>query len=265
MVFTLLGAAFSVAQAQREPPVDSLIANFIERGTLSSWGPYQLFIGCPALKDWQERGFRQLASADLSWQRTNELAGAWAGALRDCSDRRLEQWYFEHLNAAIRRGEGERMYRFWVALSIADSPPIRDYLRGVMLDVSMPESGRNGAGTVLFERFGEEERLREYLRAFETMRLPSEVAWGQTDILLKKDPDRLLREVGRLVSANPALGEQTAFTSVVESSVRFASAEARRGLGEALESGLERAGGNVSARSRTRLEGTAQWLKRPPR
>jgi hypothetical protein len=164
LAFGLLGGSFSVAEAQREPPVDSLVTQFIERGTLSSWGPYQLFTGCPGLKDWQERGFRRLASANLSSQRTNDLAGAWAFALRDCNDRRLEQWYFEHLNAAIRRGEGERMYRFWVALSIADSPQIRDYLRGLMLDLSMPMGDRDGAGVTLFKRFGTAERLQEYLR-----------------------------------------------------------------------------------------------------
>lgn len=263
-VLALLGASFTVAHAQNEPPVDSLVTQFIERGTLSSWGPYQLFIGCPGLKDWQERGFHRLASANLSSQRTNDLAGAWAFALRDCNDRRLEQWYFEHLNAAIRRGEGEWMYRFWVALSIADSPQIRDYLRGLMLDVSMPMGDRDGAGVTLFKRFGTAERLQEYLRAFKTMRLPEEMAAGQTDILLKLDPEGLLREVARLVAVDPALAEQLAFTAIAESSARFASAEARRGLGEALQAGLDGAGGRVSDASRVRLAGTAQWLKRPP-
>lgn len=63
------------------------------------------------------------------------------------------------------------------------------------------------------------------------MRLPEEMSSGQTDILLHQDPEGLLREVAQLVAINPALADQSAFTSIVESFVRFVSPEARRALG----------------------------------
>jgi hypothetical protein len=198
-------------------------------------------------------------SADLSRQRTNDLAGYWMFALRDCHDPRLEQWFFERFTEAIRRGQGDMMLSFWLALSTADSPRIRDYLRGLTTDVNLPMPVRDAASATLLERLGPDERVQEYLRVFETMRAPAN--WSQTWVVLSQSPEALLREVGRLVSINPALADQGAFTAIAESSWQLATYEARRGLGDALQAGLDRAGGGVSGDRRTRLEGTARWLR----
>jgi hypothetical protein len=261
LTLLLVGASPSVTEAQGDPSADSLVAYWIKRGALANWQPHLLFAGCPDLKDWQKGGIELLLAAELSPERTGDLALAWMIPLRGCHSPRLEQWYFEHIDAAIQRGEPEgRMLKFWTAIRHGDSPGIRDYLRDLMLDVSRPESYRNSAGVALFVRFGPEERLREYLRAFETRRMPFEISVGQTEALLKQDADGLLGQVGQLVRLNPELADQLAFTGIVESSDRHASAAARRNLGEALRAGLNRPG--LTARQRSRLDGSVQFLMR---
>jgi hypothetical protein len=262
LTLLLAGASLSAAEAQQTPSADSLVPYWIERGALANWQPHLLFAGCPNLQDWQKRGIELLLAANLSLERTNDLALAWMIPLRGCNSTQLEQWYFKHLDAAIQQGEPEgKMLKFWTAMRHGDSPAIRDYLRNLMLDVSRPEAYRNSAGVALFVRFGPEERLREYLRAFETRRMPFEISVGQTAALLKHNADRLLGEVGRRVRLNPELADQLAFTGVVESSSRYASAAARRNLGEALRAGLKRPG--LSASQRSRLDGSVQFLMRP--
>jgi hypothetical protein len=259
LTLLLAGASASATQAQGNRSADSLVTHWIKRGALADWQPHLLFAGCPNLQDWQRRGVELLLAADLTPERTSDLALAWMIPLRECHSAPLEQWYFEHIDAAIQRGESEgKMLRFWTAMRHGDSPAIRDYLRNLMVDVGRSESYRNAAGVALFVRFTPEERLRQYLRAFETRRMPFEISVGQTAALLEQDADGLLREVGTRVRLNPAFADQLAFTGIVESSPKHASLEARRNLGEALQAGLNRPG--LTARQRSRLEGSARFL-----
>jgi hypothetical protein len=259
-LLTMIGAFATVAEAQQKQPVDSLVTHWIEHGPSASWQPHKLFTDCPRLQEWQNRGVTRLLTASLSPERTRHLAMSWMIPLKGCQDPRLEQWYFKQINAAIERGEpAGKLFEFWSAMRHGDSPRMRDYLRNLMLDNSKPDSYRNSAGVALFVRFGPEERLREYLRAFETRRMPFEVSVGQTELLLKHNADGLLREVGNRVRSSPALADQLAFTGIVEGSPRYASLGARRSLGEALEAGLTRPG--LTDKQRNRIEGSAQFLK----
>lgn len=97
--------------------------------------------------------------------------------------------------------------------------------------------------------------------AAKSLPMPDEVAWGQTEVLLKHDADGLLREVGQRIRMDPSLTHQTGFIQIVESSGRFASAAARRGLGEALQAALDRPG--LTASRREQIRATADFLKRP--
>jgi hypothetical protein len=255
----LLVVFSSSARAQGERG-DSLVTHFLERGILSGWSPARLFAGCPNLEEWQERGIRRLLAASVTNERVNDLARSWSHPLQNCNDPRLEDWFATQLDAAIARGEWGHMLALRTAIYEADTPRLREYLRNQMLDSRLPEAARSTAGVFYFMRFEPEEFLREFLSAFETMRMPDRVAWGQTDRLLDRKPDRLLMEVGRLVRGNPGLADQTAFTQIVESSRGRATEAARRSLGSALREGLDRAGGSISGRRRDRLEAAAQFL-----
>ena len=262
LTLLLVGVLMGVSEAQQTASVDSLVTHWITRGALSNWQPHLLFQGCPQLQEWQKRGIDRLLAADLSPERTTDLALVWMIPLHDCHDARLEQWYFRRIDAAMQRGDSEgKMLTFWTAMRYGDSPAIRDYLRNLMQDARKAESYRNAAGVALFVRFGREGRLREYLRSFETRRMPFEVSVGQTAALLEQDADGLLREIGNRIRVNPRLADQLAFTGIVESSPRHASPAARRRLGEALQAGLNRSG--LTPNQRNRLEGTAQQLMRP--
>jgi hypothetical protein len=259
-VALLLVGTSSIGQAQGSPSPDSLVAHWLKYGAVSNWQPHHLFTGCPRLEEWQKRGIDLLLTADLSAERTGDLARAWMFPLQNCQSARLEKWYFDRTNAAIQRGDPNgNLLTFWIALREGDSPGIRQYLRNIMLDVTTPERYRSSAGAALFNRFGPEDRLREYLSAFETRRMPFEISVGETATLLKADADRLLREVGSRVRSNPELADQLAFTGIVESSPRYASPSARRSLGEALEAGLSRPG--LTDKQRNCLEGSARFLK----
>jgi hypothetical protein len=260
LVLTIIGAFAAEAEAQQEQPVDSLVTHWIEHGPSANWQPHELFTGCPRLQEWQNRGIARLLTASLSPERTRHLAMSWSIPLKGCQDPRLEQWYFKHINAAIERREpAGTLFEFWSAMRHGDSPRIREYLGNIMLDKSKPESYRNSAGVALFVRFGPEERLSEYLRAFDTRRMPFEISVGQTELLLKHNADRLLQEVGNRVGSNPELADQLAFTGIVEGSPRYASQGARHRLGGALEAGLTRPG--LTEKQRHRLEGSVRFLK----
>jgi hypothetical protein len=259
LVLTVVSA--SAAPAQGNPSADTLIANWLRQGAFGNWQPHTLFTGCPALAGWQRRGIDLLLSAELSRQRADELALAWIPALRNCNSPRVEQWYFGQVDAAMRRGDApEGLLNLWTALASADSPRIRDYLQTLMLNPGKPEPYRTHAGWALFERFGPQERVDGFLEAFETRRMPFRTAVAVTSVLLRENPDGLLRVVGDRVRANPALADQTAFTMIAESSARYASAASRRALGQALNAGLRRS--TLTGRQRTRLQNTAEWLER---
>jgi hypothetical protein len=258
----LAAVSASGAQAQQAPSPDSLVDYWLRRGSRANWQPHLLFAGCPNLAEWQERGIGLVLAADLSPERANDLARVWATALGSCGSERVERWYFGRMNQSIARGESTAaMLTFWTALGNADSPRVREYLWTLMLDPAKPEEHRASAGASLFVRMGPQERLREYLRAFETLRMPFEVAVGTTTILLEHDADALLREVGERVRVNPALADQAAFTQIAESSDRYTGLAARRALGEALRDGLRRS--PLSGRQQSRLELAAAFLMRP--
>ncbi|HEU0302819.1 MAG TPA: hypothetical protein VFR37_25380 [Longimicrobium sp.] len=253
--------------AQPDPPhLDSLMAHWLKHGVSSGWQPYRLLTGCTNLADWQERGIKLLLRAELSPERRNDLARAWGAALRRCRNAHVEDWFFHHVNAAMESGEHVYgLHTFWWALENADSPGIREYLRNLMLDVSRSESYRVAAGGALFTRFGPEEQMREYLSAFETGKMPFGTAMAQTELLLQRDAERLLREVGQRVRQNPQLADQWAFSTIVQSWDRFASTAARRQLGEDLQAGLRRT--PTAGQQRERLERLVEalWSEPPPR
>lgn len=239
MVVALAVTPITAVSQQQEPSADSLVAYWLRRGALGNWSPGQLFHGCPNLANWQQRGIQLLLNAELSREREDQLAISWGNALSECADPRVENWLFVRVNRAMERGEHPWMLlSYWDALKDADSPGVRAYLRDLMLDTSKPETYRDHAAGALFSRFGPDERMREYLAAFETRRMPFETQVGQTTILLQREPERLLREVGRRVRENPDLAEQAAFTLIVESANRYATPGSRRALAAELQEGI---------------------------
>lgn len=262
IALVLVAGSASAAPAQQEPPVDSLIAHWIDQGSLARWTPANLFEGCPDLAEWQQRGIRRVLELDLTVERTSDLGFSWAFPLRECRDPRLEQWYFGRLDEAVARGDWSRMDGLRAGVDLADSPRIRAYLRNLMLNMSLPADVRNTAGVFYFEKLGPGEYRREFLRAFETLRLPWERGWAMAYKLLRQDPDRLLREVAPLVRANPALANQSAFSEIVQAGYDLASDEARTELADALEAGLNAAGGGMPEALRQRLDAKVQDLRR---
>jgi hypothetical protein len=265
VAFAIMAVLPSGARSQTYAEVDSLIAHFIEVRYRSSWLPSDLFRGCPQLTATQEYGFRRLAAIELSRQRENDVARTWMHALRDCGDARLEQWYFDRFDAALRGGYSGHMHAIRIAFSIADSPRIREYLWNRMIDTSLPENERGTAGGLYFMRFAPEERVREYLRAFEIERLPYSMAWGVPAILMRDGHAPALMEgMGRLVRANPALANQPGFNQVVQTA-DYADQSARHRLAQALEAGLTAAPGSVTPEQRRRLDASIAHLRRPDR
>ena len=260
MVLVLLAWTGSGAVAQQEPAVDSLITRWVDRGPFAGWSPGNLFEGCPDLAEWQERGIRRVLALDLTIERADDTALALVMPLRECNDPRLEQWFFDHLDEAIERGNWRRMGGLWMGIEFADSPHIREYLRNLMLDTTLPEGVQGRASGMYFEKLNPAEVRSEFLRAFETGRLPWG-AWFLADRLLKQDPDRLLREVAPLVRANAALANQSAFSQIVQVGYHLASDQARRELGDALEAGLNAAGVGMPDSVRERLRSTVRDLK----
>jgi hypothetical protein len=263
VVLVALAAAPYPAIAQQAPPsADSLVAYWLRRGALANWTPAQLLTGCPNLAAWQKRGIDMLLTAELSRERTKDLVMSWGIALEGCRDERVEAWLFRQVNAAMERGEHPwSMMAYWGALSRADSPGVRAYLRTLMLDTAKAEAYRDEAASALFTRFAPEERLREYLAAFETRRMPFEMQVGQTTLLLQQQPERLLRELGTRLRENPDLAEQGAFTLVVESVHRYASPSSRRQFAAAIQEGLRRH--PKSGRQLERLLASIEHLQRP--
>ena len=229
------------ASAQQSASLDSLVSHWLHRGVFAGWQPVNLFAGCPEVTEPQRRGIDRLLNETLSPERERHLVINWGIALDGCSDTRVENWLFSKMNQAMERGEHPwSMLHFWGALQKADSPEVRGYLRALMLDTAKSGTYRDHAGAALFARFGPEERMREYLAAFETRRLPFEMQVGQTTLLLERQPERLLREVGTRVRQNPDLAEQGAFTLLVESAHRYATLRSRRTLAQQIAAGLQR-------------------------
>jgi len=257
-----LSASALTVHGQTRTNTDSLIKLFLDAGVTSSWTPFKLFDGCPNLQPWQEHGIQRLMSEELTTERTNDLARAWAHPLRVCNDQRLESWYFREQNAAIQRGEWGRMMALRLAIYKADSPRIREYLRRQMLDASLPEEIRANAGSFYFERFEGEELMREFISAFATKQMPWKVGWSQAEIILRKDPDQLLLEIARIVNMNPDLTDQAAFAHVVQASDGRASVSARRTLAGALETAANRGDARLTDVSRARLLSAARHLRK---
>lgn len=256
---------FSAIEVEaQQPSPDSLVELFISKGALSPWLPYELFSGCPDLEPWQETGFEMLSSKALSRRRLNDLALAWMFPLEGCSDSRLEEWYFRNIREAAGRGESTNLLLdFWQALAHADSPAIRDFLRGLMLDSGAPADIRGDAGATLFRRFGSLERRREYLDAFATGQLPAGVAGFQTVTLLREDSRAVLSDIGSLIRGNPALMEQPAFAQAISWTLRSADEGTRRALADDIEAALQGPGLEEDARGRLRASVKALRTREP--
>ena len=260
-VATAVTGAAAQAQPTLDLDLDIAVSEFLEKGLRSSWQPNLLFRGCPELAQWQEEGFRMLASANLSNERTGDLALIWSRPLRECNDGRLEQWYFDRLDAAIQRGEWGRTLNLRTPIYKNDTPRIREYFRAQMLNTSLPDDVRNTSGSVYFEKLGRDEFMVEFLRAFETAALPWQLSWGQATRLLEQDADRLLLEVAKVLQRDPRLADQTAFAMIVEGSRRHASERARSALADALAMALEREASAIDSRLRARLENNVHFLR----
>lgn len=264
VIMILLCCPIAQLQGQTEQPQspDSLVAHWLERGAVAGWQPRQLLRDCPNLSQWQQRGVTLILAAELTKERRDDLAITWASPLARCRLPWLEQWYIQQVEDAIRTGEHPwGLLAVRTALNGADSPTIRDYFWNLMVDTTKPQEHRNAAGASYFYRFAGEERLREYLRAFETRRMPFDTYVGVTELLLREDAETLMREVGRRVRERPELADQGAFTQIVESSDRHASRSVRRELAEALRVGLRNR--PVAGRQRERLDAAAEFLARP--
>jgi len=256
-----LGGSGLTAHGQARTNVDSLVNSFLDAGPSSQWRPFRLFEGCPNLQPWQEQGIQRLMSENLTTERTDDLARSWSHPLRICGDHRLEAWYFREQNAAIERGEWHRMMALRMAIYQADSPRIREYLKGQMLDAGLPEDIRANAGSFYFERFEGEELMREFISAFATKQMPWHLGWSQAELMLRKNPDQLLIEITRVVSTNPDLIDQSAFRQIVQTSNGRASVSARRVLADTLEAVANRGDAHVTDASRTRLLSAARHLR----
>lgn len=139
----LLGVLSWPTAAQTRPPLDSLIAQFIELGVASPWQPTALFRGCPDLADWQVEGFRRLTTASLSDTRIDNLALIWALQLGECGNAELEEWYFSRLDDAVRRRDWNRTLRLRTPIFRFDTPATRAYLRARKLDETFPVEARS--------------------------------------------------------------------------------------------------------------------------
>lgn len=246
------------ATAQVAPSADSLVAHFIKRGIHGNWSPHQLLKGCPDLVEWQQRGIDLLVAADLTEERAADLALSWMFVLT-CRNSKVEQWYFERINAEIAKGgESRHMLRYWQAMEHGDSPAIREYLWNLMVNVQLPEHIRSSAGSSLFMRFGPEERRQQYLRAFDAKLFPMWLAYGQSEIAFRHDPDGFLRLIGDRIRQNPRLTDQPAFQQIVVSCDRYASDDALRGFADALRAAAKWPG--LNAREREQFEETAFYV-----
>lgn len=167
MTLALAAVSASAVRGQSHSEVDSLIAEFLVHGHSASWTPSRLFVGCPRLEPWQEYGIRRLASTELTALQEKDLAISWTTVLHRCDDPRLEQWFMDHVDAAIQRGDFKRRDWLWTGLRAADSPRIRQYLANLMTDANRPGRARAMAWSLYFERLSTDEKLTLFLETFE--------------------------------------------------------------------------------------------------
>jgi hypothetical protein len=201
----------------------------------------------------------------LSTLQLNDLSRAWFVPLRDCSDPRLEKWYLDQLDAAVRRGQFEEVRPLRTAIYDAATPGIRTYLRTRMLDPNVPEPARSEAGGQYFSTLQNHEQMLEFFHYFETGAVPEFVGLSMAERFLGQQPERFAAEMARRVRANPTLAEHLAFMLIVEDGRRRVSDGARRALADALESGLDSAPAGLTAERRARLAYVAHFLRRGPK
>lgn len=257
-----LVAVASTARGQSHAEVDSLIDAFLANGLSASWTPSRLFLGCPKrMEPWQEYGFRRLASMGLTPREEEYLASAWVAPIHHCNDPQLDQWFMDHFDAAIQRGEWQRKHTLRMGLKVADRPRIQTYLWNLATNESQPQAARGWALGLYFERLSTDEKLSVFLEAFETpQRFPLNAGVAMAQALLERSPQALMQKVGDLVRADAALANQYAFDEIVQASYRYTDLEARRALADALEDGLANTPG-LASKQRTRLEGSVRHLR----
>lgn len=197
---------------------------------------------------------------DLSRQRAHDLAVIWTTRLEVCDDPRLERWYLDQLNESIDRGEARiENLGFWNAIQRTDSPGIREFLLEKMSDESIPMELREGAGTVLFFRYGPEERRREFFRALDLGIMPNMTIWSQTLILLRDDGEATRSEMIRRVRQDPSFSRNPAFRNMIANLDSLAGDGILAELVTELETIAAREG--LSDLDREHLRGSAQVLR----
>lgn len=252
------------AAAQGTAQLDSLIAHWIAVGPSSHWQPFHLFEGCPNLTPEQERGIDQVLNLQLEDHRRSLRTRALGLPFAACGHQRLERWFFDQMDEAIRAGTLSGDLDLQVAFRNANTAPVRQYLARVMTSRELPDYAREVAGFTLLEHLSPDERLDAHLAAFEAGTLPWGIATGGTRRILREDGARLVARMSGMVLRNPLLARETAFMQVAESSAPFLSDELRRSLGEALAQGL-RARPDLDTAAREELGLLAEWLRQPRR
>lgn len=260
VIAVLLGcspASTATGQVAR-PSVDSLVATFIERGTLAQWQPSELFRGCPDLDSRQRHGISLLMSANLSLLRTDELANAWASPLKRCADPALEQWYFDTFSRSIHDGKFGHLSRSLMVLGQTATPAVQSYLRSLMLDPTMPDDVRTWAGGQRVQQLQGRAVRAEWQLAFESEAVPWRVLRYATRRLLSEDPGWLLPELARRIRNNPDVTESPRLQAVFYKVAEDGSPAQRETIARAVEDTAAR----VPEDRRANMRAFADWLRK---
>jgi len=266
VALALIAASASAARGQSRAVADSLIDAFLVHGLSSSWTPNRLFLGCPeTMEPWEEYAFQRLTSMQLTPQEEKFLATAWVVPMRHCDDARLDQWFMDHFDAAIQRGDWQEKDMLRTGLSMADRPRIQQYLWNLNTNETLPQRARGWALGPYWERLSTDEKLSVFLEVFETpQRFPINSGVGMALHLLELSPAALMREVSQRVRTNATLANQYAFDEIVQAGYRYTTLSSRRALADALDAGLANTPG-LTPEQRSRLEGAADFMRRPDR
>lgn len=240
------------------PPVDSLVASFIEQGSLSRWRPHELFDGCPQLESWQRRGISLLMTAPLSFEREDQLAVAWASPLERCADPILDQWYFDTTSRSFREGRGAYLFGLRRVLGRTATPSVQTYLQSVMLDASMPEDAREWAGIQLVEQMEGADVRAVWRLAFESEQVSWRVLRYASRRLLTEDARWFGQEVAQRIRRDPALAGTFPLAVVLRVFLEDAAQAQRESIARAIED----ASAGAAEERRRRMDALAAWLRR---
>jgi len=250
----MLVTAPSVVAQEADP--ERQVEEFLRLGTASSWLPYEIFSTCPRLNSRQQWALELLLRAELTPQRLDHLALAWANPLRVCQNRQLEGWYFRQIDR-VSRDTVHASSGLWVAISNADSPAIREFLQRMAADESLPEASRARASAALFLRLSTEERWVYYFQAVRSGRHPRSSVSGQMIVMLREDPEGTLRELASNLVHDPELVHSLMFQTAIPNALTLAPAASLRWFARHLEHIAETA----DAEEARALRETAAFLR----